>query len=101
MKTAALSVLVLLGSFGCASEEPTREMAPANDRAHPTGIAYDPVSHVEVHTDSPWSTSWNGNWYYFESQENKMRFEVDPERYVTSESRPRKETRKVYPHQAQ
>ncbi len=100
MRTTALSILILLGCYGCASDEPTREMAPA-DRAHPTGIAYDPVSHVEVRTDSPWNTSWHGNWYYFESQENKMRFEVDPEKYVSSEGPPRKETRKVYPHQAQ
>lgn len=100
MRTIAVSILILAGSFGCASDEPTREMAPA-DRAHPTGVAYDPVSHAEVGTDSPWSTSWHGNWYYFESQENKMRFDAAPEKYTYTEAPTRKETRKVYPHQVQ
>jgi YHS domain-containing protein len=98
MRTIAVSILILLGCFGCASDEPAREMAPA-DRAHPTGVAYDPVSHAEVGTDSPWSASWHGNWYYFESQENKMRFEADPDKYVPSDGRARPERRKVYPHE--
>jgi YHS domain-containing protein len=101
MKTFAVSILVLLGCFGCASEEPTREMAAADDPAHPAGIAHDPVSHVEVRTDSPWKSSWNGTWYYFESQENKMRFDVNPEAYVATDGRAKPERRKVYPHQVQ
>jgi YHS domain-containing protein len=99
MKTIAVSLLVLLGCFGCASDEPTRQMA-TEDPAHPTGIAHDPISHVEVGTDSPWKTSWNGQWYYFESQENKMRFEANPRAYLPEE-RSRSEQRKAYPHQVQ
>jgi YHS domain-containing protein len=99
MKTVAVSLVVLLGCFGCASDEPTRQMA-TDDPAHPTGIAHDPVSHAEVSTDSPWKSSWHGQWYYFESQENRMRFEANPEAYITSE-RTKPEQRKVYPHQLQ
>jgi len=100
MKTFAGLILVLLGCFGCASDESTQEMA-ADDPAHPAGIAYDPVTHVEVRTDSPWKSSWNGAWYYFESSENKMRFDVNPEAYVVPDPRTKKERRKVYPYQAQ
>src|SRR5688572_22575645 len=100
MKTIAASILVLVGCFGCASDEPNREMAP-DDRAHPEGIAYDPVSHAEVRTDSPWKTSWHDRWYYFESEENKMKFDLDPEKYVAPNERPKEMRRKVYPHQVQ
>ena len=99
MKTVAVSLVVLLGCLGCASDEPTRQMA-TDDPMHPTGIAHDPVSHVEVGTDSPWKASWQGQWYYFESQENKLRFEVNPEAYLPSE-RTKPQQRKVLPHQAQ
>ena len=98
MKTFAASILVLLGCFGCASDEPPREMAA--DPGHPAGIAHDPVSHVEVRTDSPWKSLWNGTLYYFESPENKMRFDVNPEAYVVTNERMLQERRKIYPYQA-
>ena len=100
MKIFTVSLLVLLGCFGCASGEPPRQMA-ADDPGHPAGIAHDPVSHVEVRTDSPWKSLWNGTWYYFESQENRMRFEVHPEAYAAPSERSTQERRKVYPHQVQ
>ena len=79
MKTTAVLMLILLACFGCASDEPTRQMA-TDDPAHPAGIAHDPVTHVQVGTDSAWKTTWRGNWYYFESHENQLRFEADPDR---------------------
>jgi len=98
MRTIAASTLILLGCFGCASDEPDRQMAP-DDPAHPTGIAFDPVSNVEVRTDSPWKTSWKGNWYYFESEENQLKFEVNQEAYIPEYGPKRPLKYKVNPNQ--
>ena len=96
MRAIASLAVILLGSLGCASDEPDRQMAP-DDPAHPTGIAYDPVSKVEVKTDSPWKTSWQGNWYYFESEENQLKFEVNQEAYIPEYGRERPLKYKVKP----
>jgi YHS domain-containing protein len=100
MKTIAVSILVLFGAFGCASEDPSHPMAP-DDSSRVAGVAFDPVSHVEVSTTSPWKSLWKGTWYYFESDDNKLKFDVNPEAYIGLQERTPKERRKVYPHQVQ
>jgi len=92
MKLLAALLLTMLALFGCSSD--SHDMQMAGD-PHPTT---DPVSYVEVRTDSPWKTEWNGRWYFFESEENLKKFEARPTSYVTSEGTPKREVRTVYPH---
>lgn len=59
----------------------------------------DPVTHVEVRRNTPWKTTWKGDSYYFESEENLKKFEVHPTAYVTENGRSKEMRRKVYPYQ--
>jgi len=95
MKNLIGLLLSSLALAGCSSD--SRDMPMAGE---PT-VTTDPVSREAVHTDSPWKTRWNGNWYFFESEENLKKFEARPSRYVTSEGTPVRERRTLYPHDLQ
>ena len=95
MKFFTALLLTILALFGCSSD--SRDMQMAGD-PYPTT---DPVSKAEVLTDSPWRTQWNGDWYFFESEENLERFKSHPTKYVTSEGTPKRERRTIYPHDLQ
>jgi len=88
-------LLSLLALAGCSSE--SRDAQMAGDAR----VTTDPVSKEAVHTDSPWKTRWNGDWYFFESEENLKKFEARPTRYVTSQGTPVRERRTLYPHDLQ
>jgi YHS domain-containing protein len=87
MKTLIASIVASLVLVGCASNETTRGSV----------VATDPVSYAEVQTDSAWKTSWHGDWYYFESEENLRKFESNPTAYVREAGRPNPERYKVRP----
>ena len=95
MKSLTAVTLAILALFGCSSD--SREMQMAGDPLPTT----DPVSKAEVRTDSPWRTQWNGDWFFFESEENLKEFRARPTRYVTSEGTPKRERRTIYPHDLQ
>jgi YHS domain-containing protein len=95
MKIFLPFILAGLALSGCASDD--RNMEMAGDAT----VTTDPVSKEAVGTDSPWKTTWNGDWYYFESEENLQKFEAHPSRYVPSEGARRQERRTIYPHDLQ
>ena len=95
MKLLAAALLTMLALFGCSSD--SRDMQMAGD-PYPTT---DPVSKAEVRTDSPWRTDWNGDWYFFESEENLRKFRAHPTNYVTSEGAPKRERRTIVPSDLQ
>jgi len=95
MKPFLAFLLAGLVLSGCCSD--SRDMQMAGD---PT-VTSDPVSHVELRTDSPWKTRWNGDWYFFESEENLKKFQARPTSYVTSEGTPKRERRILYPQDLQ
>lgn len=95
MKNLLLLFLAALGTAGCSSDGRDPQMADDSR------VTTDPVSKEAVPTDSPWKTRWNGNWYYFESEENLRKFEARPSRYVTTEGTPVRERRTLYPHDLQ
>jgi YHS domain-containing protein len=92
MKIFLIFLLTSLILSGCSSD--SRDLQMAGD-SQPTT---DPVSRAEVRTDSPWKTQWNGEWYFFESEENLKKFRAKPTSYVTSEGTPKRERRTIYPH---
>lgn len=95
MKMLIAVLLSMAALAGCSSDG--RDMQMAGDPTPTT----DPVSKEAVRTDSPWKTRWNGNWYFFESEENLRKFEARPTHYVTSEGTPARERRTLYPHDLQ
>ena len=90
MKILIASLLALLFLAGCASDDRPRPMSGE--------LATDPVSGVEVQTDTPWRTTWGGDWYYFDSEENLRTFEVDPPRYAASREPHPQERRTLHPY---
>jgi len=95
MKTLIALLLTALALANCSSDNRDMQMA-----GEPT-VTTDPVSRAEVRTDSPWKTTWNGDWYFFESEENLQKFEARPTRYVAPAGTPARERREVYPHDLQ
>ena len=95
MKNLIALFLSLPALAGCSSD--SRDMQMAGEPR----VTTDPVSKEAVHTDSPWSTRWNGERYFFESEENLKKFEARPSRYVTSEGTPVRERRTLYPYELQ
>jgi YHS domain-containing protein len=57
------------------------------------------VSGATVPADSPWTTSWEGTRYCFESEDTLWKFQSDPTAYVTQDGRRNPERRTVYPHE--
>ena len=94
MKILIAFLLSLLPLAGCSSDG---EMQMSGE----SRVTTDPVSKEAVHTDSPWKTQWNGDWYFFESEENLRKFEARPTRYVTSEGTPVRMRRTVVPSDLQ
>ena len=92
MKIFLPFLLAGLTFTGCASDRGDMQMA--GDAT----VTTDPVSKEAVRTDSPWKTTWNGDWYYFESEENLQKFEAHTNRYLPSEGTRRQERRTIYPH---
>lgn len=90
MKCLIALILAFLAAAGCSSDS---DMQMAGDAR----VTTDPVSKEAVHTDSPWKTRWNGDWYFFESEDNQKKFEARPTRYVTSEGTPVRTRRTIYP----
>lgn len=65
-------------------EDDRQDTAPPSAGNRP-GKLFDPVSgHGFAAGDAPISTVYGGRAYYFESRENRDRFEADPERYLAS-----------------
>jgi YHS domain-containing protein len=95
MRLLTASLLTMLALFGCSSDGRDPQMA---GDGYPTT---DPVSKAEVRTDSPWRTEWNGDWYYFESEENLKKFEARPTSYVPKAPEVRRERRTIYPYDVQ
>ncbi len=87
-------VFFLMMRFGCGSHVMGHghggheEQASGKDRESaglhwlPPETDIDPVSHVSLRTESAKSSVYRGTVYYFSSEENRARFEADPERYV-------------------
>lgn len=98
MKTFVASLLASLILIGCSSNEPPDETPMSGEQ---TGVrpAFDPVSGTEVRTDSIWKTRWNDGWYYFESEENLQKFQVNPTAYIPENGRPKRERRTVTPNE--
>jgi YHS domain-containing protein len=93
MKALVVSILASLLLFGCASDTSRNGV----DSSEGSTVATDPVSGAWVHTDSPWNTSWHGNRYYFESEQNLWTFQSDPTAYVREDGRANTERQKVRP----
>ena len=92
MKTFIAFSLAPLFFLGCSSGEPAQEMAgdPAgayDDLAGPESTALDPVSDTKVVTDAAWKTTWQGKWYFFQSEDNLTAFKTNPTAYVTEDGR--------------
>jgi YHS domain-containing protein len=95
MKTLIVSILACLVLLGCSSDGSRN----AGDSAAGSSVTTDPVSGAAVPTDSPWTATWHGNRYCFESEENLWKFQSDPTAYVREDGRPNPERPKVYPHE--
>jgi len=93
MKALVVSILASLVLFGCASDTSRNEGGSSEGYA----VATDPVSGAWVHTDSPWNTSWHGNRYYFESEQNLWAFQSDPTAYIREDGHVNQERYKVGP----
>jgi YHS domain-containing protein len=95
MKIFLPFILAGLTLSGCASDSDEMQMS-----GEPT-VTTDPVSKAAVRTDSPWRTTWNGDWYFFESEDNLQAFEAQPSRYITSGGARKRERRTINPHDLQ
>jgi len=90
MKTFIALSIASLFFLGCSSKESKQEMAGDSSGAYdeskgPESTARDPVTDVEVVTDSAWKTYWKTNWYFFDSEENLNKFKANPTAYVTED----------------
>lgn len=94
MKSVILSLAAALALYGCSADERSHRTSRVGDPsgAHddtrgPVSNAIDPVTGATVRADSAWNTHWQGNWYYFNSEESLRKFRSNPTAYVTEDGR--------------
>ena len=95
MKYLLLSLLASVALFGC-SDHSRRGDPTGYHNDQPTAHQVDPVSGAPVRSDSAWTSYWHGDWFYFESEDNRRKFDADPTAYVTDDGRAQQK-RKVTP----
>ena len=72
--------------FGCGKKKQEAQKAqPTTEQVQKTAKVVCPVSGTEVDTSKVKITAqYNGKTYYFCSEEDKAKFEANPEKYVTA-----------------
>ncbi|MGD0707932.1 MAG: YHS domain-containing protein [Anaerolineaceae bacterium] len=82
-------LIPLGGSDGAYCDLETGECYPATTSENSAQVAVDPVCKMEVAiATAQYTTSFQGQTYYFCSMDCLKAFEKEPQRYLTGESRP-------------